>query len=290
VPKTFREFVSACPECGAEPGCNIDCPTCAGLSEDEGAGAPANSAGLGNIAGLGVNKAGKPANWGEPGVNLKKRHVDEAPESDPVLAHAFQHGEPQVDGSTRELAVFHPEPDYSSETDDELDVWLRTHGMPKSSDWTKASQAKTIDVDEASEVKHPAYKCPACGKSNYFKSAEGYRPFCSSECAGKSTHPKMEGQSDFDYSNDIIEALLAEGVGVVPAETFAGAAVFEVDMDAMHKSRFGKNRYHRYSRYVGEDEVGEAIRKHGRDRKNGDIILKDSKTAVMTYLRRKPVM
>jgi hypothetical protein len=70
-------------------------------------------------------------------------------------------------------------------------------------------------------------------------------------------------------------------------ETFAGAQVFEVDMDKVMKSRFGKNRYHRYSRYVGEDEKGEEIRQHGRDRKSGDIILKDSKTAVMTYLRRK---
>jgi hypothetical protein len=70
-------------------------------------------------------------------------------------------------------------------------------------------------------------------------------------------------------------------------ETFAGAQVFEVDMDKVMSSRFGKNRYHRYSKYVGEDEKGEEIRQHGRSRKSGDIILKDSKTAVMTYLRRK---
>lgn len=130
--------------------------------EDEGAGAPANSAGLGNIAGLGVGKAGKPANWGEPSPRKK-------------------------------------------------------------------------------------------------------RPY------------------------DVVTELVEEGLleSADPTDTFAGAAVFEVDMEKVHNSRFGKNRYHRYSRYVGEDEIGQQIRQHGRDRKSGDIILKDSKTAVMTYLRRK---
>lgn len=71
-----------------------------------------------------------------------------------------------------------------------------------------------------------------------------------------------------------------------PDGTFAGADVFETDMDALHKSRFGKNRYHRYSRYVGEDDKGEDIRQHGRTTKN-DIILKDSRTGAMTYLRKK---
>lgn len=208
--------------------------------EDEG-GPPANAAGLGNIAGLGVGKAGKPANWGEPGVNLKKRRQDES--EDPVLTKAMKKGEPVVDGSTRELNVVHPEPDYSSKTDNELDVWVRTHGRPTQADWEKAAQPET----------------------------------------------RVEGQSDFDYSNDIVEALVREGLleSAEPTETFAGAAVFEVDMDRLHKSRFGKNRYHRYSRYVGEDDIGQAIRAHGRSRKSGDIILKDSKTAVMTYLRRK---
>lgn len=174
--KRFNEFVAedtgVCPDCGSEPGCNIDCPTCM-VKEDEGAGAPANSAGFGNIAGLGVGKAGKPDNWGEPGVTRKKR--------------------------------------------------------------------------------------------------------------------QDEGSSDFDYSNDIVTELVQEGLleSAEPADTFAGAPVFDVDMDRVMKSRFGKNRYHRYSRYVGEDEVGEAIRQHGRNRKSGNIVLRDSKTNVMTYLRRK---
>ena len=71
-------------------------------------------------------------------------------------------------------------------------------------------------------------------------------------------------------------------------ETFAGSPVFNVDTDKWMKSRFGKNRYHRYSRYVGEDDSGEEIRQHGRTQRKDDIILKDQTTGAMTYfLRRK---
>lgn len=70
-------------------------------------------------------------------------------------------------------------------------------------------------------------------------------------------------------------------------DSFAGDRVFTVDMDSVMKSHHGKNRYHRYSRYVGECETGEAVRQYGRST-GKNIILKDAATAVMTYLRRKP--
>ncbi len=180
------------------------------LKEDEGAGAPANCSGMGNIAGLGVNKAGKPANWGEPSPRKKRL------------------------GETEKFEVKHPEPDADPDTPDELDNFVKVHGQQH-----------------------------------------------------KDLH--NEAGSDFDYSNDIVTEMFSEGLleSTEPTDTFAGAAVFEVDMQKVHDSRFGKNRYHRYSKYVGEDEVGEQIRKHGRNRKSGDIILKDNRTAVMTYLRRK---
>jgi hypothetical protein len=216
--KTFRHFVAERTRLQQEDGAGGG----AGGGAGAGAGVAVNNAGSGNIAGLGVNKDGKPANWGEPGVNLKKRKQTEA-----------------LSDTGPKLKLAHPEPDYSTKTQDELDIWLKHGGQPTQKHWEKG--AKGV---------------------------------------------KKEGQSDFDYSNDIIAELVSEGVAVAPVDKFAGASVFEVDMDKVHKSRFGKNRYHRYSRYVGEDEVGEAIRVHGRSTKN-DIILKDSKTAVMTYLRRK---
>jgi hypothetical protein len=69
-------------------------------------------------------------------------------------------------------------------------------------------------------------------------------------------------------------------------DTFAGSPVFDVDMDRMMKLKGPKHPRHRYSRYVGVDEMGETIRQHGRANK-GDIIVKEKSTGVMTYLRRK---
>lgn len=74
----------------------------------------------------------------------------------------------------------------------------------------------------------------------------------------------------------------------VKRDTFAGVDVFEVSTDKFMAGRFGKNRYHRYSRYVGEDETGEAIRQHGRGTKR-DIILKDGQTGAMVFFRRKGI-
>lgn len=39
------------------------------IQEDGEGGAPANNAGSGNISSMGVPRAGKPFNWGEPGVS-----------------------------------------------------------------------------------------------------------------------------------------------------------------------------------------------------------------------------
>ena len=38
-------------------------------------------------------------------------------------------------------------------------------------------------------VKKPSYHCPVCGGPNYFKSADGWRPFCSEACAKEGIVP-----------------------------------------------------------------------------------------------------
>jgi hypothetical protein len=69
--------------------------------------------------------------------------------------------------------------------------------------------------------------------------------------------------------------------------TFAGNKVFVVPSDYYHNCKMGKSRYHKYEKYVGNDEIGETIRKYGRDRKNRNkpIIVQDERTGAMTYLR-----
>ena len=71
-----------------------------------------------------------------------------------------------------------------------------------------------------------------------------------------------------------------------PKDKFMGMKVFVVDTDRYMKSRLGKKKYTRYSRYVGEDEVGETIRAYGRKYPKEGIILRDVTTSQMIFLRR----
>jgi hypothetical protein len=118
------------------------------------------------------------------------------------------------------------------------------------------------------------------------------------KAAGETEHKSPDGKEDYmvpyDKLSDKSKEMDREAVRAtldaldLDEETFAGHKVFEVDTDKWMKSRFGKNRYHRYSRYVGEDEGGEEIRQYGRGNKKADIILKDQATGAMTwFLRRK---
>ena len=66
---------------------------------------------------------------------------------------------------------------------------------------------------------------------------------------------------------------------------FAGKDVFSITPSLYHKSRLGKKRYDRYKKYVGEDEVGEYIRQFARKYPKKAIIVMDSDTGCMQYLR-----
>jgi len=66
---------------------------------------------------------------------------------------------------------------------------------------------------------------------------------------------------------------------------FAGKDVFAIDPALYHKSRLGKKRYDRYKKYVGEDEVGEYIRQYARKYPKKPIIVMDSTTGCMQYLK-----
>ena len=66
---------------------------------------------------------------------------------------------------------------------------------------------------------------------------------------------------------------------------FGGIDVFALDPMHFQKSRLGKKKYTRYSNYVGEDEVGEYIRAFARKYPKKPIIVMDSSTGCMQYLR-----
>jgi hypothetical protein len=66
---------------------------------------------------------------------------------------------------------------------------------------------------------------------------------------------------------------------------FAKNDVFVVDTERFNKARVGKKKYLKYEKYVGNDEVGNAIRNYGRKYPKKPIILQDDKTGSMIFLR-----
>ena len=66
---------------------------------------------------------------------------------------------------------------------------------------------------------------------------------------------------------------------------FAGHDVFAIKPSLYPKSRHGKKKYDRYSRYVGEDEAGNYIRVYARKYPKKPIIVMDSTTGCMQFLR-----
>jgi len=66
---------------------------------------------------------------------------------------------------------------------------------------------------------------------------------------------------------------------------FAGYDVFSVSPSMYPKSRLGKKKFDRYKRYVGEDEAGEYIRCYARKYPKKPIIVMDSQSGCMQFLR-----
>jgi hypothetical protein len=68
---------------------------------------------------------------------------------------------------------------------------------------------------------------------------------------------------------------------------FAGQTIFRVDTKRFNEARMGKNRYHRWDKYVGEDEVGQDIREYAKENPDANIIVQDERSSAMMYLRKK---
>ena len=67
---------------------------------------------------------------------------------------------------------------------------------------------------------------------------------------------------------------------------FANNDVFVVDTKTYNNARLGKQKYTRYEKYVGNDEIGNAIREYGRKNPKKPIILQDGENGPMIFLRR----
>ena len=79
--------------------------------------------------------------------------------------------------------------------------------------------------------------------------------------------------------------LLSKPPKGVVMRRFGGIDVFALDPKQFQKSRLGKKKYTRYSKYVGEDEAGQYIRAFARKYPKKPIIVMDSQSGCMQYLR-----
>lgn len=186
------------------------------IEEDGEGGMPANNAGSGHIAGLGVGPQG------EPGVDLTKRKKKKLTE-----ARASRIGiAPSASAEFWKIGDDVYRTAYRAGKD--------TTGLPLGRRWE-------------------------CSYSHWLQ----YRT------------------TAYGWVDDMKERL-----NEAPADTFGKADVFDVDMERLLRVST-KKRWERYSKYLELDEVGEEIRVHARSNPHRDVILRDSKTGVMRFLRRR---
>ena len=71
-------------------------------------------------------------------------------------------------------------------------------------------------------------------------------------------------------------------------EQFAGVEVFDLSPDEYQQCVNGRDRYERWSRKLNmEDGSNQSIRRYSHRNPGKDIIVRDSRTGMMAYLKRK---
>ena len=87
-------------------------------------------------------------------------------------------------------------------------------------------------------------------------------------------------------NEDLSAATTTSDVALVDKPmNFAGQRVFKVPTQTFMKARMGKKKYTKWHNYVGEAENAEEIRSYALKNPKAAIILQDSQTGSMMYLR-----
>ena len=68
---------------------------------------------------------------------------------------------------------------------------------------------------------------------------------------------------------------------------FMGHRIFDVSMDALMKSRHGKDPRKRYAKYLKDEECLQDVREYCKKNPKKSVILRDGKSGQMMFLRRK---
>jgi len=93
-------------------------------------------------------------------------------------------------------------------------------------------------------------------------------------------------ESESSTPANVTGAAVSTDVPKITPKRFAGMDVFEVCPEVFHRCIKGKRKYLRYDTYVGDDDVGVAIRDYGRNNPKKPIVLQNSRSGSMIYLKR----
>ena len=214
--------------------------------------APVNNAGGGAVAGLGVGPEG------EPGVNLKKKRTTDG--DDPLVETAEFVGK-----ANPKNAIYAKLMKKGKPIGPDLYELTGKHVTPEIRRSLSAGFARGPEETDSFYLKH---KADVTG----IPSDEGY--------ILKDKRPAYIKR--FGIKEDGLDAIQEAA-----DDTFAGGDVMDVDLGRVMTALNPKKPWERFSKYVGIDEVGENIRVHARENWKKNIILRDAKTGIMTYLRRR---
>jgi hypothetical protein len=78
---------------------------------------------------------------------------------------------------------------------------------------------------------------------------------------------------------------MSKPVNCQPSGKFRGHNFFDCEPATYDKARFGKNRYHRWDKYVGKDSWGEGVRGWAKSNPKEPILLRNKSTGTFMYLR-----
>lgn len=77
-----------------------------------------------------------------------------------------------------------------------------------------------------------------------------------------------------------------DDVIAIRPKRFAGCDVYDVDRSRFYKCAHGKAKFKHWKTFVGEDEVGSAIKQHAVSNPKSNIVLRDKDSGAMLYLRK----
>lgn len=225
--------------------------------EDGGGAAPANAAGSGSIAGLGVTPAGKPANWGEPPVSKQAQRKHKY--------RILRRAPPQA---LQEIKVKTPQ---AVSSDNPEENAIRNLDLKKLKSTLK-EKMKALSPEERLVLHHK------------FNNGLNSRQIADkmNMSVGVVERRQSKALNKLRFHRELRQHM-EEECGCMKGK-FAGEETFIVPANTFFSAREARKKGKHWTKYIGEDTVGQEIREYYRTTKGKKpIILQCERTGAMCY-------